>query len=321
MITRRLGLALPFLSLAAASSAQTPAWPSRPIRLIVPFAPGGTTDVVGRLAAEQLGPRLGQTMLVENRPGAGATLGAQLVARAEPDGHTLLVSSSTSHGVSPAIYPNIGYDPMADFAHIALLSRTPPALLVTRNHPARNIQEYLAQGRREKELTLAVAAIGTSSHLAGVRLGQAMGVEVRSVVYRGVGPALTDVIAGIVPGIIDSLPSAVGHIRSGSLRALALLSEARSPLFPDLPSMREAGLDVVSAAWFGLSAPAATPAPILARLTRETQGILAEPETRARLEELGGAPPPWSPAEYSAFIQSELEKLGALARAAGIKPQ
>jgi len=314
-------LALPFLSLAAASSAQTPAWPSRPIRLIVPFAPGGTTDVVGRLAAEKLGPRLGQTMLVENRPGAGATLGAQLVARAEPDGHTLLVSSSTSHGVSPAIYPNIGYDPMADFAHIALLSRTPPALLVTRNHPARNIQEYLAQGRREKELTLAVAAIGTSSHLAGVRLGQAMGVEVRSVVYRGVGPALTDVIAGIVPGIIDSLPSAVGHIRSGSLRALALLSEARSPLFPDLPTMREAGLDVVSAAWFGLSAPAATPAPILARLTRETQGILAEPETRARLEELGGAPPPWSPAEYSAFIQSELEKLGALARAAGIKPQ
>ena len=321
MITRRLGLALPFLSLAAASSAQTPAWPSRPIRLIVPFAPGGTTDVVGRLAAEKLGPRLGQTMLVENRPGAGATLGAQLVARAEADGHTLLVSSSTSHGVSPAIYPNIGYDPMADFAHIALLSRTPPALLVTRNHPARNIQEYLAQGRREKELTLAVAAIGTSSHLAGVRLGQAMGVEVRSVVYRGVGPALTDVIAGIVPGIIDSLPSAVGHIRSGSLRALALLSEARSPLFPDLPTMREAGLDVVSAAWFGLSAPAATPAPILARLTRETQGILAEPETRARLEELGGAPPPWSPAEYSAFIQSELEKLGALARAAGIKPQ
>jgi len=321
MITRRLGLALPFLSLAAASSAQTPAWPSRPIRLIVPFAPGGTTDVVGRLAAEKLGPRLGQTMLVENRPGAGATLGAQLVARAEADGHTLLVSSSTSHGVSPAIYPNIGYDPMVDFAHIALLSRTPPALLVTRNHPARNIQEYLAQGRREKELTLAVAAIGTSSHLAGVRLGQAMGVEVRSVVYRGVGPALTDVIAGIVPGIIDSLPSAVGHIRSGSLRALALLSEARSPLFPDLPTMREAGLDVVSAAWFGLSAPAATPAPILARLTRETQGILAEPETRARLEELGGAPPPWSPAEYSAFIQSELEKLGALARAAGIKPQ
>jgi tripartite-type tricarboxylate transporter receptor subunit TctC len=321
MITRRLGLALPFLSLAAASSAQTPAWPSRPIRLIVPFAPGGTTDVVGRLAAEKLGPRLGQTMLVENRPGAGATLGAQLVARAEADGHTLLVSSSTSHGVSPAIYPNIGYDPMADFAHIALLSRTPPALLVTRNHPARNIQEYLAQGRREKELTLAVAAIGTSSHLAGVRLGQAMGFEVRSVVYRGVGPALTDVIAGIVPGIIDSLPSAVGHIRSGSLRALALLSEARSPLFPDLPTMREAGLDVVSAAWFGLSAPAATPAPILARLTRETQGILAEPETRARLEELGGAPPPWSPAEYSAFIQSELEKLGALARAAGVKPQ
>jgi tripartite-type tricarboxylate transporter receptor subunit TctC len=321
MITRRFGLALPFLSLAAASSAHTPTWPSRPIRLIVPFAPGGTTDVVGRLAAEKLGPRLGQTMLVENRPGAGATLGAQLVARAEPDGHTLLVSSSTSHGVSPAIYPNIGYDPMADFAHIALLSRTPPALLVTRNHPARNIQEYLELGRREKELTLAVAAIGTSSHLAGVRLGQAMGVEVRSVVYRGVGPALTDVIAGIVPGIIDSLPSAVGHIRSGSLRALALLSEARSPLFPDLPTMREAGLDVVSAAWFGLSAPAATPAPILARLTRETQGILAEPETRARLEELGGAPPPWSPAEYSAFIQSELEKLGALARAAGIKPQ
>jgi tripartite-type tricarboxylate transporter receptor subunit TctC len=319
MIPRRLALALPLLPWAA--QAQAPAWPSRPIRLIVPFAPGGTTDVVGRLAAEKLGPRLGQPMLVENRPGAGATLGAQLVARAEPDGHTLLVSSSTSHGVSPAIYPNIGYDPIADFAHIALLSRTPPALLVTRNHPARNIQEYLELGRRERELTLAVAAIGTSSHLAGVRLGQALGVEVRSVVYRGVGPALTDVIAGIVPGIIDSLPSAVGHMRGGSLRALALLSESRSPLFPDLPTMREAGLDVVSAAWFGISAPAATPAPILARLTRETQAMLAEPETRAKLEDLGGAPPPWTPAEYTAFIRSELATLGALARAAGIKPQ
>lgn len=319
MITRRTALTAALLPMVKQAQAQS--WPSRPIRLIVPFAPGGTTDVVGRLAAERLAIRLGQPVLVENRPGAGATLGAALVAKAEPDGHTLLVSSSTSHGVSPAIYPNIGYQPITDFAHITLLSRTPPALLVTKNHPARNIQEFIALAKRENELTLAVAAIGTSSHLAGVRLGIVLDVPVRSVVYRGVGPALTDVIAGVVPAIIDSLPSAVGHIRSGSLRALALLGEERTSLFPELPTMKEAGANVVSAAWFGISAPAATPPAILQRLYRETHAMLHEPETRAKLEQLGGAPPDMTPEVYTQFIRSELAALGDLARAANIKPE
>lgn len=316
---KRRGILAAGAFLPAIARAQT--WPARAIRLVVPFAPGGTTDVIARVTAEWLGPRLGQPVVVENRPGAGATIGAQFVARAEADGNTLFMSSSTSHGVSPSVYPNLPYDPFADFTHIALLSRTPPALMVSPNHPARDIAAFAAEARQRGEVRFANAAIGTASHLASVRFAMALGVTLENVVYRGTGPAITDVIAGVVPALFDSLPSSSGHLRGGTLRGLALAGEERSPLFPDLVTLRESGIDVVSHSWFGLSAPARLPEPIVARLAAEIAAMFANPAMRARFEQLGGAPPATTPESYTRFIRDEITTFAPLVRAAGITPQ
>jgi tripartite-type tricarboxylate transporter receptor subunit TctC len=318
-LRRRAALALP---LAVAMPAFAQAWPARPIRLVVPFAPGGTTDVMARLLAERLGPRLGQPVVVENRPGAGATIGAAAVAQAAPDGHVLAMSNSTAHGVSPALYPNIPYDALRDFTHVALVATSPSILVVTPRHPAPDLAAFLARARAAGELDFAVAGIGTSSHLAGVRLALALGVRVNAIPYRGAGPALTDTIAGNVPAMLDSLPSAGPQVRAGALRGLAVTSAERARLFPDLPTLREAGLDVVSAAWFGLSGPAGMPPAIVARLAAETRAVLADPTTLARFEELLGAPPPEStPESFTSFVAAELAAFAPIVRAAGLTPQ
>jgi tripartite-type tricarboxylate transporter receptor subunit TctC len=318
-MNRRAVLALPALALVAPARAQS--WPSRPIRLVVPFAPGGTTDVMARLVAERLGPRLGQPVVVENRGGAGATIGAAAVAQAPADGHVLAMSNSTSHGVSPALYPSLPYDPMRDFAHVALVATSPSVLVVTPRHPAGDVAAFLAAVRAAGEIDFAVAGIGTSSHLAGVRLGMALGVRVNAIPYRGAGPALTDTIAGTTPAMLDSLPSAGPHIRSGALRGMAVTAAARSRLFPELPTLREAGVDVVSAAWFGLSAPAGTPPAVVARLAEEVRAVLLDPATVVRFEELLGAPPPGStPESFTEFVRAELASFAPIVRAAGITP-
>jgi tripartite-type tricarboxylate transporter receptor subunit TctC len=316
--TRRATLAAT-LAIAAAPAWAQAGWPTRPIRLIVPFAPGGTTDVMARLLAEGLGARLGQPMVVENRAGAGATLGAALVARAPADGYTLLMSNSTSHGVSPALYPNIPYDALADFTHIGLVATSPSMLVVTNTHPARTLADFIAQARREGELRFAVAGIGTSSHLAGVRLGLALGVPVTAVPYRGAGPAMTDTIAGVLPAMLDSLPSALPHARAGSVRALAVTSASRLAAWPELPTLRDAGLDLVSTAWFGISGPRNLPAPVMASLGSAIGQTLRDSAVITRFEELLGAPPP-SPDGYAEFIAVELAAFAPLVAKAGLQP-
>ena len=309
------------LALASGPAKAQGAWPQRPIRLVVPFAPGGTTDVMARLLAEGVAARLGQPVVVENRAGAGATIGAALVARAAPDGHTLLMSNSTSHGVSPALYPNLGYDPMADFTHVALVATSPSALVLNPAHPARSLGDFIAEARRDGELRFAVAGLGTSSHLAGVRLGLTLGVQVTAVPYRGAGPAMTDVIAGVLPAMMDSLPSAAPHIRSQSVRALAVTAATRSPALPDVPTMREAGVDLVSSAWFGVSGPRGLPAPIVATLAAAIGEALREPRTVTRFQDLLGAPPPEStPDRFTSFVASELASFAPLVRAANLQP-
>ncbi len=317
-LTRRAALAAPLL---LAWPARAQGWPTRPIRLIVPFAPGGTTDVMARLVAERLGGLLGQAVVVENRAGAGATIGAAAAAQAQPDGHVLVMSNSTSHGVSPALYANIPYDAMRDFVHVALVATSPSVLVVNPGHRARDLAQFIAMAREAGEIDFAVAGIGTSSHLAGIRLGAALGVKVNAVPYRGAGPALTDTIAGVVPAMLDSLPSAGPHIRSGSLRGMAVSSATRSARFPDLPTLREGGVDVVSAAWFGLSGPAGLPPAIVARLAEAVRAALADPATIARFEELLGAPPPEStPSDFTRFVQAELASFAPIVRAAGLTP-
>ncbi len=318
---RRLLATAAGIALAARAASAQSDWPARPVRLIVPFAPGGTTDVLARLLAENLGPRLGQPMVVENRPGAGATVGATAVARAPADGYTLLMSNSSSHGVSPALYPNLPYDPMDDFTHVGLVATSPSVLVVTAAHPARNIAEFLGIARREGEIRFAVAGIGTSSHLAGVRLGAALGVPVTAVPYRGAGPAMTDTIAGVVPAMLDSLPSVAPHIRSGAVRALGLTAARRVPRYPELPTMQEAGLELVSSAWFGLSGPKGLPQEIVARLSSATDAALRDARVIERFEDLLGTPPPDStPESYRTFVAEELKGFAPLVRAAGLQP-
>ncbi|MDO9498563.1 tripartite tricarboxylate transporter substrate binding protein [Falsiroseomonas sp.] len=325
IISRRIALGLPLVALAAPAlvrpASGQPAWPSRPIRLVVPYAPGGTTDVMARLVAEQIGQRLGQPVIVENRPGAGATIGAAMVAQAEPDGLTLLMSNSGSHGVSPSLYPTLSYDPMRDFTHVALVVTSPSVLVVTKGHPAQDMAQFIAHVRRAGEIDFAVSGVGSSSHLTGVRLGLALGVRVLAVPYRGAGPAMTDTIAGVVPAMMDSLPSAAQHINSGSVRALAVSSATRSNRFPNLPTLQESGVDVVNSAWFGISGPAGLPAPIVTRLAAVIRESLAQPAMITRFEDLTGAPPPEStPESYTEFVRSEIASFAPIVRAAGINP-
>jgi tripartite-type tricarboxylate transporter receptor subunit TctC len=294
------------------------AWPAQPIRLVVPFAPGGSTDLAARVVAHGLGERLGQPIVVENRPGAGATLGSALVAAAAPDGHTLVMSNVASHAIAPALYPNLRYDPLRDFTHVGLITANPSAFVSNPRFAARGLSE-VARLSMETPRGLDVASYGSgsSNHLLIVQFAQAAPARLNHVPYRGAGPAMTDVIAGVVPLMSDSLPSAAGHIRAGSVRAIGLSSPERHPAFPAVPTFREQGVDLVSTSWFGLSGPAGLPAPVLARLERELDAVLKTPSVRDRLAEVGGQAGALSSEEYTAFVRSEAARWEPLVRASG----
>ncbi len=242
--------------------AQASAWPAQPIRLVVPFAPGGTTDLVARLLAAGLQERLGVSIVVENRAGAGATVGSEVVARAPADGYTLVMSNIASHGISPSVYRGrIRYDAVTDFAHIALVVSNPTVWVA---NPRANIRTWRMRRRARGPggLDVATSGAGSSNHLMVVRMGQLVGTELNHIPFRGAGPAMQAVIAGQVPMMSDSLPSAANHIRQGSVVAVAMASAERHPSFPDVPTFREQGFDLASDSWFGLSAPAGTPAAV-----------------------------------------------------------
>ena len=219
------------------------AWPSKPIKLVVPYAPGGTTDVIARMVAEYLGQRLGQNIIVDNKPGKGAMVGTALVAKAPPDGYTLLMSVISGLSISPTLYGGADFDPMADFIHISIASRNPSVLVVNPNFKAKTFKEYIEIAKAEPgKLAFATSGAGSSNHLLGARLEQVIGAAMVHVPYRGAGPAMVDTIAGNVPSMFDSLPSAASHIKAGKVRALAVSGEERNPAFPDVPTMKESGL-------------------------------------------------------------------------------
>lgn len=300
------------------AGARAQAWPSQPIRLVVPFAPGGTTDLVARLVAQGLQEALGQPVVAENRPGAGATVGSQAVASAAPDGHTLVMSNIASHAISPHVYRNVRYNPVTDFTHIVLVTTNPSVMVANPGFEARSITEYVALAKaRPGGLDFATSGAGSSNHLLGVRLALSSGATLNHIPYRGAGPAMTDVIAGVVPVMFDSLPSASAHIRAGSVRALGVSSAERSPAFPDVPTFREQGFDVVSLSWFGLSGPAGLPGAVVERINAETRKLLARPDIRARFDAFGGTPGEMTAAEFAAFVQAEYEVWGPVVRASG----
>jgi tripartite-type tricarboxylate transporter receptor subunit TctC len=301
--------------------AQGGTWPSQTIRLVVPFAPGGTTDLVARLVAAGLQERLGVSVVVENRAGAGATVGSEMVARAAPDGYALVMSNIASHAISPAVYRGrVRYDAVADFAHVALVVSNPTVWVANPRAGIRTLADAAAKARGPGGLDVATSGAGSSNHLLVVRMGQLIGIEINHIPFRGAGPAMQAVIAGQVPMMSDSLPSAANHIRQGSVVAVAMAAAARHPSFPQVPTFREQGFDLVSSSWFGLSAPAGTPAPIVERLNRETRAFLSTPEVRARLAELGGTPGDLTAQGYGDFVRREVALWAPLVQASGATP-
>lgn len=317
---RRIIAGMGAAALVPAATRAQASYPAQPLRLIVPFAPGGTTDLAARLVAQGVGERLGQTVVVENRPGAGAMLGSEVVARSTPDGYTLVMSNIASHAISPSLYPAsaVRYDPVRDFTHIALVTSNPSVWVTNLRSGITDVAALLQKARSQRGgLDVASSGAGSSNHLLIVQLAQAAGVSLNHVPYRGAGPAMTAVIAGEVPVMSDSLPSAAAHVRQGSVRAIAMSSETRHPSFPEVPTFREQGLDIVNTSWFGISGPAGLPAAVVARLNAEIRAVLATQEVRARFAEFGGTPGDMDAAAYGRFVAEEFARWAPVVKASG----
>ena len=294
---------------------------SRPITLVVPYPPGGSADILARAIGQKLGERLKQTVIVDNKPGAGTAIGSRFVAEAAPDGHTLLLGTVSSHAINPAM-TKVGYDPIRDFAVVAPLVSIPFVLVTRADSPYQKLADVVsAASQKPQTLGYASAGPGTSNHLAGEMFASATRTQLMHVPYRGSAPALADVIAGHVPLMFDLQATAAPNIRQGKLRALAVSALERSALLPDVPTMAESGLPGFEvSAWFALLAPAKVPADTLKRLETEMAAVMQAPEMALRMRELGGTPDRRSAAAFSAYMRDEAKKYGDVVKAAGLSP-
>jgi tripartite-type tricarboxylate transporter receptor subunit TctC len=315
---RRALLSLPLAALAAPALGQ--GWPVRSIRIVVPFPPGGTTDVVARLVSGRLAITLGQSVVIENRAGAGGTLGSDQVAKSPPDGYAFVVSNIASHGVGPSVYRTMPYDSVRDFSHVALMAEVPSVLAVNAASPVRTLADFIAAARaRPGAVTVASPGNGTSSHAKQEILKRSAGIETIHVPYRGSGPMMNDLTAGAVDAMITTLVEAG---RNERFRLLAVTSAQRMAGWPDLPTFAELGHpDLVASTWFGLSGPAGLPEPIVTRMNAEVLAALAHPDVAPRLVETAATPRRMSAAEYTAFIAAEVARWRAVVQAAGIRAE
>ena len=316
-------LAAPLAAAAIAPArAQQDAWPSRPIRIVAPFAPGGSADTLGRLVAQDLQQSLGQSVVVENRPGAGGVLGSLAVARAPADGYTFVISGIASHVVAPAINSAAGFDPMRDFSHVAFLGGPPTVFIVNNAIPARTLAEFVALARGGRRFAFGSPGAGTHGHLFGIAFMNSAGFEMDHIPYRGAGAAIGDIIGGSVPAGSITLSSAAGAIRGGAVRALALTTGVRTAVFPDLPTFTEQGYpDLTAMTWFGLSGPAGLPAPIVDRLNREVVRAMALPRIKERLDADATEAVSMTAPEFTRFIETETARWAPIARAAGVRAE
>jgi tripartite-type tricarboxylate transporter receptor subunit TctC len=322
--TRRhlLGLTLGFLAGLGGSASAQGTYPNRPVRVIVPFAAGGTTDIFARLLGDRLSQALGQQFVIENRGGAGGNIGADAVAKADPDGYTVVMGTVGTHAINASLYAKMPYDPLTDFAPLAYVAGVPNLMVVNpKNVKANTVQEFIAEAKSApRKFNMASSGNGTSIHLSGELFKQITGVEMPHVPYRGSGPAVNDLIGGQVDVMFDNLPSSIEHAKAGSLRPLAVTSSQRSAAVPNIPTLAEAGLPGFEAtSWFALFAPKRTPAEIVAKLNQEVRKALEVPELRTRFAELGGEIKPMSPDELGAYVKSEHEKWGRVVKASGAK--
>jgi tripartite-type tricarboxylate transporter receptor subunit TctC len=307
--------------LAFAFPAQADTFPSRTVKLVVPFPPGGPLDATGRAIAQKLTEAWGQSVIVENKPGAGGNIGAGYVAKSAPDGYTVVMGALSTHAVNPSLYPKMPFDAQRDFAPITLVAITPNVLVVNPSLPVHSVKELIAYAKANPgKLSFGSGSIGSAGHLAGELFKVDAGVDMVHVPYKGAAPAMQGLLAGDTQLMFDNLASAMSQVKAGKLRALAVTTAERSKLVSDLPTMAEAGVPGFDiSTWYGLLAPAGTPPDLIAKWNADVTKILSAPEMRERLATQGAEAAPDSPADFAKFIASELVKYAKIVKASGAK--
>jgi tripartite-type tricarboxylate transporter receptor subunit TctC len=323
MMFRRIAIALLALGLFASAAPPSPAsaldYPTRPVRFIVGYPAGGSTDIIARLIGQKLSERLGQQFVIENKPGAGNNIGTETVVRADPDGYTVLLINPANF-INTSLYANLNFNFIRDIAPVASFLRVPNVMTVAKEVPAKTVAEFIAYVKASPgKVNLASSGNGTSVHLSGEMFMAMTGAKMLHVAYKGAAPATTDLLGNRVQVMFDNMPSIIGHIRGGALRALAVTTAERSPELPDVPTVAETVPGYEASALFGMGAPAKTPPEVIAKLNHEINEVLAEPEIRKRLVELGGEPLITSPKDFEALIKAETDKWEKVVKYADIK--
>lgn len=309
------------LLVALSQPALAQSYPSKPVHLIVPFAAGGSADSTARLIAPKLGELLGQTVVVENRPGANGNIGTEAVARAAADGYTLLLAFDATIVINPHVYPNLGFDPVKDFAPITMLARVPMILAAHPSFPDNNVSELIAHAKKQPGMSYSSAGLASTPHLAMLLFEQRSGTKFQHIAYKGGGQAVIDALGGHVPLISTGFPVVIKHIKSGKLKGIGIMSAKRHPALPEVATFAEGGIsDFDLSFWLGVMAPAGTPPEIVARLNRDIRKVLESPEVRAKIEGgVGGSPVGNSPEEFAADVRKDLERWGRVVRESGVK--
>jgi tripartite-type tricarboxylate transporter receptor subunit TctC len=298
-------------------------YPARPITMVIPFAPGGSTSIVGRVIADKMSETLGEKIVVENRPGAGGTIGTRAVAKGDPDGYTIALGYTGTLAIGPTLYAKAGYDPRKDFAPIGLIGGAPNSLVVHPSFPAKTVAELIALAKASPgKINFGSAGTGTVSHITGEYFARAAGITLVHIPYKGTGPALVDLLGGHIPMAFAPIPATHANVSGGQLRALAVTSPVRTSLLPEVPTIAESGLPGFDASlYYGLVAPAGTPRPIIDRLNKELRAALASDEVKKRLVQDGTEPMPGSPEDYAAFIDKDERKWSQLIKESGAKEE
>jgi tripartite-type tricarboxylate transporter receptor subunit TctC len=306
---------------AFAVTAAEPDYPNRPIHWVVAYPPGGTTDLLARLMGQWLAQHLGQQVLIENKPGGGNNIGTEFAIKAPADGYTIFLVNP-ANAINATLYPKLPFNFLEDMVPVAGIVRVPNVMTVTKNFPARTVAEFIDYGRKNPDkINMASSGAGTSVHLSGELFKYMTGIGMKHVPYKGAGPATTDLIGGQVDVLFDNMPSIIGHIRGGSVRALGVTSAQRSPALPDVPAVAEVVPGYEASAWFGVAVPKGTPAAAIARLNREVNAALADPVMKARLADLGGVPIVGTPEQFWAIHRMETEKWAKIVQFSGAKAE